>query len=361
MSGAFGLAGARAWFEGMLLREGAILEPQAGGGVFACLPDALQQRLALPDAAVLRVAEPPLPDEVGVPLEGGAVQACLDLASGRGAMAAARLEAPACRVEKAHAMAASVLQVDNAAVHAGDVLVQPLRWLVLEFAWTAAADERDSGSVFVAHEPRLQVSSAAVAAALVAQLPGATAAGVLPGREEVEAAVGRAWPVGRREVEAAVAPFAASAASRLRREQTRLSAYHDKLLAEAKRRRRGRGGGETVAAKMEAIARDRDEKQRELVQRFAVRCGVVVPSVLGVEYEGLVVGFVVRRRTRERVVPVAIDPWERVGVAPNCEGCGAQSRAWHACDDAVHLVCTGCRGSGSGSRCVVCRGGGVAR
>jgi hypothetical protein len=355
MTFAQGLAGVRAWFEGMLVREGAVLEPEAGGGVFACLPAALQQRLALPDAALLRVAAAPGPGEVGVPLEGAAVQACLDLAGGRGAMAGARLEAPACRSEKAHAIAASVLQVDNAAVHAGEVRVQPLRWLVLEFAWTAAADERDSGSVFVAHEPTLGVSSAAIAAALVAQLAAATPAeGVLPGREDVAAAVGRAWPVARREIDAAVAPFAASAASRLRREQTRLSAYHDKLSAEAKRRRRGRGGGETVAGKLEAIARDRDEKQRELVARFAARCEVVVPSVLGVEYEGVVAGFVVRRRTRERVVWVGVDPWGRVGVEPNCEACGAQSRLFSACDDAVHLVCMACKGK----RCVVCAGAG---
>jgi hypothetical protein len=85
---------------------------------------------------------------------------------------------------------------------------------------------------------------------------------------------------------------------------------------------------------------------------------VVVSSVLAAEYEGVVVEFVVRRRTRERVVGVAIDPWQRVAIDPNCEGCGAPSRVWHVCDDAVHLVCMGCRESGG--RCVVCRGGGVA-
>lgn len=348
-----GIAGARAWLHALLVREGAILEPQAGGGVFACLPEPLQRALALPDAATLRVMDAPLSGELEVPLEGAALQAGLDLASRRGGRAAMRLDAPPCPAERARLLAGGVLQVDNAALHPVEVRVQPTRWLVLELAWTATADERASGSVLVAHQAALQLSSLAVAASLLARLDTAEPSSALPAPAEVSAAARAAWPVGRREIEAAVAPFVGSAAARLRREQTRLSAYHDKLLAEARRRRHRAGNAEAAAAKLAAIARDREEKQHEITQRFAVRCEVTVPSALAVEHDGTVVAFAVRRRTRERIVPIAIDALERVAIPPGCEACGAPNRVFHTCDDAVHLVCMGCKAK----RCPACAGG----
>ncbi len=347
------LDGARGWFAAVLAQHGAILEIQDGGGLFACLPPALQQRLALPEAALLRIAAPPGAEEVGVPLEGAAVQACLELAASAGSLAAARVVAPPCRPERAQAIVAQTLQVDNAAVQIGEVRQQPMRWLVLEFAWAAAADERDSGNTFVAVEPALHLRSAAMAATLLGQLSAGEPSAARPTTADVAAAMTTAWPLARELVEAAIVPFCAGAATRLRREQARLSAYHGKLLDEAQRRR-GRGTDATIATKVAAIVRDRDEKQHELRQRFAVRVDVTVPSALAVEHQAVAVGVVVRRRTKERVVWVGIDPWARTGLERGCEACGTPGRVWRACDDAVHLLCGGCWGR----RCLVCARGG---
>ena len=49
MTQALDLDGVRGWFAAVLAQHGAILEPQDGGALFACLPPALQQRLALPN------------------------------------------------------------------------------------------------------------------------------------------------------------------------------------------------------------------------------------------------------------------------------------------------------------------------
>ena len=128
-------------------------------------------------------------------------------------------------------------------------------------------------------------------------------------------------------------------------------AYYGKLLVEARRRRgKTQADASAIAAKIEAIARDQERKQKELAERFVIRCEVLVASVLAVEHEAALAEFVVRRRARERLVTIAWDPWTRAPIARSCEGCGLESRAFHACDDAVHLVCANCKSA----QCCVC-------
>jgi hypothetical protein len=340
------------WVLDLLRRHDAVLEPQTDGATFTCLPHDLQERLALPEAAALRVLDQARAGEVAVALEGATMQGCLDLALARGSLAAGRLAVPVRKHEGLHAAASAALQLDNAAVRAAETRRIELRWLVLEFVWIATADERASGSVFLAHEPHLQTTSPTMARVLLAQLADAEPAPALPSGSDVEAALRATNPAVEPLVHAAIAPFVSGANERFKKELRRLATYYDKLLIQAQARRgRSTADPEALAKKRDAITRDRDQKRAELAERFAVRCEVRIGSALSLAHEGALAEFVVRRKTRERTVAVAWDPWSRRPLARTCEACGVETALFHACDDAVHLVCAGCRAP----KCVVCQ------
>lgn len=343
----------RSWVQELLLREGAVLEAQAGGALYACLPLHLQQRLALPEAALLRVCEPAGAGETGLELEAAAMQGCLDLALPRGRVAAARLPPATGRHEHFQAHAAEALQVDNAAVRRGEVARRRLCWLVFGFGWAGTADERRTGRVLVAHEPVLGSSSAVTARTLLAALPEAEAIAEVPPRAELERALAAAWPGATAVIRAELEPFAHSARQRQAREERRLAGYYDKLLAEAQRRRGRAEAGVAGPERRAAIQRDRQEKLAQLAERFTIRCEVQLEDLLVVEHETTVAELLIRRKVLQRSVTVAWDPWQHEPMARDCEACGRAGRSFHACDDAVHLVCHACRAA----RCPVCARG----
>jgi hypothetical protein len=333
----------RDWLVRLLAREGAILEPTGDDALFAVLPPVLQEELRLPEAPTLRILEPPRPGETALALEGEVLRACLARAEARGALAAARLVAPARKQSGLHEAARRCLHVDNAAVREVESRTLELRVLLLEVGFLASADERTAGSLLVACEPTFAVAATGWADVLHEALAGAAPDERLPAAAELETALPLARAAAAPVLAARLAPFFRAASVRLAKERQRLTAYHDRLLAEAARRRaRTAAGVQALAAKRAAIAARREEKLAELEQRFAPAAAATVRSALALHYQAGGADFVVRRRTRERTVTIVWDPFLHAPLPRACDACHNAATAFQACDAAVHLCCARC-------------------
>ena len=340
----------------LLAREGALVESTDDGSLYTVLPADLSGALALPGTATLRFGAEAGDGEVAVPLESAAMQWCVEQAAGRGRLAAVRLPVQASG-RKAARTALNWFTALNGTLRPGDSTVGTLAVAVLEFRYEARSEERAQGSVFVAVEPGLGAVSAPLADALRRALVHAEPAAPPERPAELEALARAAEPVAREEILRRLEPYKRDRLRRLTADRERLVAYHDQLVAEASRRRRGDAdtGEEALRAKVAAIARQRDEKLAELGERHAVSVRYAFSSALLVSYEATICELILRRRRREIPVRLAWDPFLRAPLPLACSGCRKPSLSFHACDAAGHLTCPECAARCSGCGRVTCR------
>lgn len=327
----------------LLAREGALVEREDPGPLFAVLPPDLAKSLALPESVALRVCAEAGPGEVGWPLEAASLQWCVERAAARGRLAAVRLPASHGAAKPAHRWLDHVTAM-NATLRAGDAGLARIDAWVLEFRYEAHSEERAEGSVFVAAVPSSGALSAPLAEALLAELPRAEPGRMPEERPDLEAVARVAEPAARAEIVARLAPFRAARRERFAIDRERLVAYHDTLAAEAARRRGGvaDAGEAALRGKIDAVARQRDAKLAELAERHSVRVRYALSSALLASYEAPVCEIVLRRRSREIRFRLVWDPFLHGPLPLPCAGCGMPGLAFHACDEQGHLTCPLC-------------------
>jgi hypothetical protein len=352
-----------AFLSRLLLREGAEIEPDEDDRLFAVLPPETSRALSVPEAATLCIGGEPAPGEVPFPLEGAGVSWCLDRALSRGRVAAARLGVRSGTSHSRLSEAERRTSLLNATRGEGDVVLGEVAIAVLEFSYEARSEERASGAVHLALDLEGGAPSLALAEAIRGHVPHAAPAPLRVPEDALRAAVDRAFPCALAEATRRLEPFRRQCAARMLVERRRVVEYHDRLVREAASRRRSSlGVGEAeVAARRDAVVRQREERLRELEDRHAVEVVVAPASVLVVRYESASCRLVVRRRRREIPFPVRWDPVLGEFLGPPCAACSRPTLTVAACDDAGHLTCAACSarcGRCDRARCRACSPGG---
>ena len=239
------------------------------------------------------------------------------------------------------------LVVDNAAFRLIDVVPAWTRYLILDFRYSAASDEKRDGML------RLGVNLATGAlldAVLGQMMPGAAADAdaALPAdpdlppdwerRRLLELMTRALYP----RLDAALAPFVRGLRRRLGRDQERLYSFHNDLHREATHRlshlAEGDAGRQREQKRSEAIQREYSAKLHDLTRQYAMR--VAVEWVQTLELVMPVQRFAVRirRRKAERVIHLDWNSLARRLETPPCEFRYSADRPRLVCDDALHLV-----------------------
>ncbi len=355
MSAAFHAEDAATFVAGVLEREGALAEVGGDGALACVLSGEVQGKTGLPESATVRILGVAGEGELALPLESRAVQWCLDAACARGRSAATRL---ANVRPKAQGVAEAVLAqfgATNGALRLAGTRVARFRAWILEFRYEAVGEERSEGSLHVACEPTLGSLSAPLAQALLGELASSEPAAPDFAPAEVERAAAAVERHARALLVRRLAPLRASLERRMERDAERLVEYHETLLGEARKRRRGSSDPAALEAKTAAILRQRDEKLRELAFRYAVEVRYALASILEVSYPVSVCDLVLLRRRREIPLALPWDPFLR-GVPPiTCRACGEPALSFHACDEEGHLTCATCASPCAACGRVTCR------
>ncbi|MBI5363136.1 MAG: hypothetical protein HZA53_08150 [Planctomycetes bacterium] len=341
---------------GFLRREGALAEVLEDGALECVLPRELCAATGLPEAPRLRLLSPAGAQETPLALESSALRACLERALARGQRASAVLEAPS--GGKPGALSESLIArftALNGSLRPRGLRSVRLAIQVLEFRYQAVGEERQEGSLFVAHEPTLGLLSLPLADELLQRLLSAE-----PGAAPLESpALALSAAAVERHVErhlrARLAPLCQRLSVRMLRDAERLCEYYDTLLSEATRRRRVAQGLEASAEKAAAIQRQREEKLRELAFRYAVEVRTEVASVLDLGYSAPALDAVLLRKQRTIPLTLVRDPFLREPLPFLCRGCGEPTLALHACDEAGHLTCAACAAPCAACGRVTCR------
>ena len=320
-------------------REGGLAERRADGALECVLPPELCAATGLPEAPLLRLLAPAGDGETALALEAPALRTCLERALARGRRAAARLDAPS--GGKSSSLA-SRLTALNGSIRVRGTRTISLALLLLEFRYEAVGEERQEGSLYVAHEPALGLVSVALAEELLRRLASAEAVVDPPDAALVASAAEAVERHAQRLLRVRLEPLRERLSVRMVRDAERIGTYYDTLLAEATRRRRAAKGLAASAEKIAAIRRQREEKLRELSFRYAVEVRTELASSLALRYSTPACDVVLLRRKREIALTLVRDPFLREPLPLLCRACGEPTLAFHACDEAGHLTCSTC-------------------
>ncbi len=343
---------ALAFVSSVLAAGGALVEEVDGAALQAIVPEGLRLELGLPEAPLLA-------------LDGrdGSV------ACGHGtelfqALVARALRGPPLAV--AEAVLAPPRPRDPDAYAGLNVALRPGA-ATASSAWTLTAHLRVEA---VADERRLWRVPCAVSLDDGSQLEPPAWDGVelreLEGHDEAprdstlvvaEEALARA--AAARALEA-VAPFPAHVARRLRRDQQRVEGYFAELDADLAERAGRSRAAEALAAKRAALPAARARRLANLREAAVLKVEVTPAALLLVRHPVLEAPLEVLRRKARRTVTVRYHAALRRWSPLACEGCGAATLAFGACDEAVHLLCAACLEDGGEKHCPRCRRGAVA-
>lgn len=347
--------------------KGALVESVSGGEdeaghALVLLPDEVARGLGV--AEELRVVRSAregdgsaVPCGLGTPL----LEALVAEHRDRVARATLRLDLDAPRATHARALGERFV-VRNGLCELKEVLPAEGRYLRVTFRWVAEADDRAEGTFTLALSA---IDGAEPDASFAATLDPESAA-IVEDRAEGERrgwgddAVARALAAralaarAAREVEVAVAPVRAAVERRHRRDHERIAEYFAGLAAELVGTRR-RLSPETVAARVEQYAAERDAKLAGLAGRFTLRVTTSLLAVVRVEVPTLRLTLRVRRRKAERELRAALPAGSAALDRPRCEGCDGSTDKPALCDDALHLLCERCAPSAQGRlKCPAC-------
>ncbi len=330
-----------------IAREGGLAEVDFNGAVESVLTPQLQTAIGAPEVARLRILGAAREGEALLPLESMGLRWSLERALGRGRIAAASL-APRAASMGVVASAAGKVQALNGTLRTlGTRSVRMRAWL-LEFRCEAVGEERLEIAQYVAVEPSLGLVSAAWARALLEHLPQALPAAVEAAPASIVRTAKLAEAHARALLAARLEPMRQRLAARMMRDAARLVDYHQTLLDEALRRRRGID--ETVLEKKRAaIVGQRDQKLAELAARLAIDVRIQLGSVIEIDYPASVCDLVLLRKKREIPLSVPWDPFLRAHLPRACQACSQPTFAFHACDGEGHLTCAACA-----KACAIC-------
>jgi len=221
------------------------------------------------------------------------------------------------------------------------------RYLAVDVAWTAEADDRFEGRFTLALEP---ASGSApdprlVGAAFELGEP-AESAPVIGSGGIADAA---AWVHRRtaRPLEHALSPIIAGVQRRHAREHDRIVGYFAALATEAASARR-KVDPAALAARLAQYAQERDSKLAGLGERYTLDVTTRLASSAWIEADRATVGVrMFRRKAHSDItvhLPVGAQELDRIA----CEGCGDGLGAVALCDAALHMLCERCAPSAQG-------------
>ncbi len=224
------------------------------------------------------------------------------------------------------------------------------RYLAIDVAWIAEADDRFEGRFTLAFEP---ASGSApdprlVGAAFELGEPaGPTESASGSGSDGIADAA--AWVHRRtsRPLQHALDPIIAGVQRRHAREHDRIVGYFAALATEAASARR-KVDPAALAARMAQYAQERDSKLAGLGERYTLDVTTRLASTAWVDADRASVGVRLFRRKAHRDItmnlPVGAQELDRIA----CEGCGDELGAVALCDLALHMLCERCAPSSQG-------------
>jgi hypothetical protein len=333
-----------------LERRGALVE-EAGEEEWALLPAELARELGLPEEVRLSAVggEGVVGCGLGTPL----LEALVGSARQQVPVAAARLRALAPKASHARALAERYVLRNGVAevleVTAGSEELYLAAWL----AYQADADERHEGVVrLVTHAREGSLPDAGFTAWCDVSSPGA----LEPLKTPVGVGGVSPWLVryGPLAVQQALRGVAEATARRHARDQERISEYYEAMVAEARSPRR-RVDAAAVAAKVQHLLAERDNKLRDLETRFTLRIHIRLAAALWVAAPVARARLLARRRKGSRELllrlPTGAHGFDRLP----CEGCPGSTEQPALCDERLHVLCEACVPLASGRpRCPAC-------
>lgn len=326
---------------------GALVEASPGGGLQVLLPDDLRLELALPEAPLLTLdgRDGSVPCGHGTEL----FQRLVARAVAGPPLAVARAALPPPRPRAPDGYGGL-----NVALRPGEA--------TLGEGWTLSSHLRVEA---VADERRLYRMACAVA------LGGAACPIDAPAWDAVELqeldelpdaallALGEA-PLSRAMTAralAAVEPFRAHVARRLRRDLLRVEAYFAELDADLVARAARSKAPEALQSKRAALPGECGRRVASLREAAVLRVRVSPAALLLVRHPVLEAPLEVLRRKARRTLVVRYHPVLRRWLPLACEACGAATSTFGACDEAVHVLCAACLQAGGERRCARCARG----
>lgn len=338
--------------EEVLLAHGALAERQADGAhdaLEALLPADLAGRLRLPEHVSLAEG-PPRPGVTRLAYGTDLLERLVGLAVGSVPVALATLDEPLRPAADPTATALHRFSGRNCVLRpAADAPAEGwLAYLVVDYRYTADADERREGLLRVAvnEEGGPDVTALHHLDSEPALRPGLAGVPLGAAPDEV---VARAARAARRAAAAAVEPLSASIRRRHGRDRARLRDYFAALGTEMQAqlgRLQARGAGaaelEARAAKLAGLQPELGRKLLDLQARYVLRVDVQPVAALRVAVRGLRVPLRLRRRQAERTLVVYQSAAARTFDPVACDACGAGVSSFAACDGPLHLLCAEC-------------------
>jgi hypothetical protein len=332
--------------------RGAAVE-RGAGTVLALLPPPLAAALGVTETCTLTAA-PTGPDEVACTLGAPVLERLLALERGHVPRACVKLGLGAPRATAARSLAERFAP-RNAVADVRELREVERAYVTLYASWTATADDRHEGLVAVTacavdgtEPPR------AWSAALDPCADQGTLGSALAGADDVQAAA--QWLASRTALEAVAAsePLRELARRRAARDHDRIAEYYAAVAADTASRRR-RVDEAALAATLAHVATERDQKLRELGERYAMRVSVTPVALVVLVAPAVEVLVRIRRRKAERVVTLRLAAGAAALDGLACEGCALATGKPAFCDDRVHALCERCAPTAEGRlRCPAC-------
>jgi hypothetical protein len=343
----------------LLTHQGALVELIEPEGLEVLAPAPVQQALGLNDLSRLGFGATLPADAERVGLESDWLDRFRQLIGEHGRYTRRVLSPDAPAPSDPQRTLEHALVIDNAAFRLIDVVPAWTRYVILDFRYSAASDEKRDGILQLG----VNLATGALPDAVLGQITLGLDADGTDATLPADADLPRAWERTRLlelvsralypRLDMALAPFVKGLRRRLGRDQERLYSFHNDLHHEAMRRlsqlAESDAGRQREQKRSEAIQREYSAKLHDLTRQYAMR--VAVEWVQTLELAMPVQRFAVRirRRKAERVIHLDWNPLARRLETPPCEFMYSADRPRLVCDDELHLVtaegfspCSGC-------------------
>ncbi|MEE8468908.1 MAG: hypothetical protein V3T22_10645, partial [Planctomycetota bacterium] len=330
----------------VLESRGALIEREGSGAVQAVLPEELARDLDLPEAPLLtadgRAGSVPCGHGTAV------LNAAIRLATSGGVLGVARCTLTPPRPGPPEGYSGLNVSLRPGAPTPGAT-------------WTLTADWRVDA---VADDRRLLHVVSAVSLEDACPMSPLDWSGVTlerartrPSARALAAAAAPLIRAARAAALRGLSGFREAVARRSRRDVRRVDAYFAELDSDLASRGERAKDGRRFAAKRELLPGERERRLTTLRENATLRVSLEPVALLAVQTPAACAELRVRRRKRERVLHVRYHPLLHDWLPLACEGCGAATRAFGACDLATHVLCPACLDGGGHKRCPRCMRG----
>jgi hypothetical protein len=317
--------------------RGALSE-RSPGGLEAVLPPEVAVRLGIGESASL--ASAPAPGVVFAGFGSEVLEKLLHEESAALRVASAMLGDPGGRAPQA----ASSFTLLNGPLESTGGDPGRSRLLLVAFPWKAECDELVEGLRMVAVSAPSGACWSGYPEQFLAGLDLTETEVGFGERGELERLMALAGERARRLVLAETREFIAAVIRRKGRDGERLRGYFADARTEMKGRR-DRGGEAVLAAKLARLDQDEGAKLAELDERYRVRLRLRPAALIALDVPVRTARLRLRRRKAERELEVRYHPVVHAWEPLVCDGCGDETRAFAACDEAFHVLCRGCYGA----------------